>query len=111
VLVLTRFRVAVADQPNWRPRLDTALAVLAERDGFRSGRIGRAADDVELLVLATEWDGVGAYRRALSNLEVKMTGVPVLSEAIDEPGAFEVLAAVGLGSDGLAVGPPAATGQ
>ena len=34
---------------------------------------------------------VGSYRRALSSYEVKMHAVQLLSEAIDEPSAFEVL--------------------
>jgi hypothetical protein len=32
---------------------------------------------------------VGSYRRALSNINVKMNAIPLLAQAIDEPGAYE----------------------
>jgi hypothetical protein len=38
---------------------------------------------------------VGAYRRALSSYEVKMTVVPLLSRALDEPSAFEIIVGEG----------------
>ena len=56
---------------------------------YLSGRIGRNVDDPELWVLATEWEGPGAYRRALSSYDVKLAAVPTLSRAIDEPSAYE----------------------
>ena len=39
----------------------------------------------------TRWENVGAYRRALSSYDLKLHGVPVLSHALDEPGAYEVV--------------------
>ena len=36
----------------------------------------------------TRWDGVGSYRRALSNADVKITGAPVWVHALDEPGVY-----------------------
>jgi hypothetical protein len=42
-------------------------------------------------VLTTEWENVGAYRRALSSYEVKVGAVALLSTAIDEPSAYEVV--------------------
>ncbi len=68
--------------------LASALDVLRAQRGFVRGWIARAADDAELLVLVTEWDGVGAYRRALSAAEVKLAGAPVWLYALDEPGAY-----------------------
>jgi len=41
--------------------------------------------------IESEWDGVGAYRRALSSFDVKANSIPFLSTAIDEPSAFEVV--------------------
>ena len=38
-----------------------------------------------------EWENVGAYRRALSAYDVKVGAVPLLSTAIDEPSAYEVV--------------------
>ena len=64
------------------------LAALAARPGFRDGELGRSADDPALWALVTRWDGVGAYRRALSAAEVKITGAPVWVHALDEPGVY-----------------------
>jgi heme oxygenase (mycobilin-producing) len=83
------------------------LAVLAARPGWRSGRIGRAVDDGSLWVLVTEWDDLGAYRRALGSDDVRMR-TPLLAAAVDEPTAYAVLAAAGLGAPhwpGLDTGP------
>jgi hypothetical protein len=40
-------------------------------------------------VLTTRWHGAGSYRRALSAYDVKLTAVPVLGRALDEPSAYE----------------------
>jgi hypothetical protein len=106
VLVVLRFEVGAVDEARFLAEARTALAVLAERPGWRSSRIGRATDDPTSWVVATEWDSVGAYRRALSSYDVKVQAVPLLSRARDEPSAFEVLDASGLGAEGLA-GPSA----
>jgi hypothetical protein len=42
-------------------------------------------------VLTTRWEHVGAYRRALSAYDVKLNAVPLLSRAVDEPSAYEVV--------------------
>jgi len=68
-----------------------ALRVLAERPGFRRGSLGRATDDAQAWLLFTEWDSVGAYRRALGGYEVKLRATPVLARALDQPSAFEEL--------------------
>ena len=39
--------------------------------------------------MTTTWQSVGAYRRALSNYDVKVVAVPLMYRAIDEPSAFE----------------------
>jgi hypothetical protein len=36
------------------------------------------------------WRDVGSYRRALSSYDVKVTAVPLLSRALDEPSAYEL---------------------
>lgn len=102
MLVVTRFAVAPGDAAGFLPRARAALDALAARPGWRSGRIGRATDDAARWVLTTEWDSVGAYRRALSAYDVKVAAVPLLSLAADEVSAYEVLVAQGQGSDGLA---------
>lgn len=72
-----------------------AVALLAARPGCQSIEVGRAVDDADLVVIASRWDDVGSYRHALSAFDVKVGAVPLLSTAIDEPTAFEVLHSVG----------------
>jgi quinol monooxygenase YgiN len=89
VIVVSRFRVTVAEAAAFRDDLERAHDALAARPGYLDGRIGRNVDDPELWVLTTTWEHVGAYRRALSSYDVKLTAVPVLSRALDEPSAYE----------------------
>jgi heme oxygenase (mycobilin-producing) len=91
VLVVTRF---VVTQPGpFLERAHTALATLAGRPGYVSGRLGRAVDEPDHWTMVTVWESVGAYRRALSSYEVKLYATPLLAEALNEPSAYEVLAA------------------
>jgi len=92
VLVLTRFR-PTEDAGTFRVRLEDALQVLAAQRGYLEGSLGRNVDDPGLWVLQTRWAGPGAYRRALSAYDVKLRAWPVLGEALDEPTAYEVVAA------------------
>ncbi len=89
MIVVNRFRVPEGEQERFREELHRAAQALATQPGFTRSRIGRNTDDPELWLLTTEWEGVGAYRRALSAYDVKLTAVPVLSRAIDEPSAYE----------------------
>ena len=78
---------------------------VAEPGSPREGReqrrdVGRATDDPTLWVLSSEWESVGAYRRALSAYEVRVAAVPLLATAIDEPTAYEVLDDGGTGTPG-----------
>ncbi len=93
VLVVTRFGVPPDGADRFAGLAHAALAALAARPGFRRGHAGRSVDDPAEWVLVTEWDGVGAYRRALSAYEVKMAATPLLAQARDGAGAFEVLIA------------------
>ncbi len=91
MLVVTRYRIPDADVDAFRSQAAAALAALADRPGFRDGVIGRNVDDPTLWTLTTWWRDVGSYRRALSGYDVKVAAVPVLSRALDEPSAYEVL--------------------
>ncbi|PRY02714.1 antibiotic biosynthesis monooxygenase family protein [Allonocardiopsis opalescens] len=91
MIVVIRFRVAEPAAADFRERAAAALAALAARPGYTGGRLGRNADDPGLWALVTEWEGPGFYRRALSDYTVKVSAVPLLSEALDEPSAYEVL--------------------
>lgn len=96
VLVVNRFRVEESDV-TFADEVATAHDLLAAKPGYVGGAVGRNLDDPTLWVLETRWSNVGSYRRALSAYDVKLGAVPLLSRAIDEPSAYELL-----GDDGTA---------
>ena len=91
LLVVSRFRVPTDEREGFLAGIATAMDVLAGQPGCRGISLGQSTDEGDLLVLRSEWDGVGAYRRALSSFDVKVHAVPLLSTAIDEPSAYEVV--------------------
>lgn len=95
VIVITRYSVSEADVEAFRADAAAAVEVLSRRPGYRGHRLGRAADDPALWTVVTEWEGAGFYRRALSDFDVKVNAVPLLSRALDEPTAFEIMDAQG----------------
>lgn len=88
----------VADDRPFAARAEDALAALAARPGYLRGSLSRSMDDPADWLLLTEWESVGAYRRALGGFEVKMTATPLLAQALDLPGGFETL--LDIGADG-----------
>src|SRR5215470_4883123 len=99
MLVVNRF-VVPTDAPgggDFAERAGAALAVLAACRGYVRGELGRAYDDPTCWSLVTEWESVGAYRRALGNFEVRVHATPLLAQALDEASAFERLAVAGPG--------------
>lgn len=50
-------------------------------------RLVRNLDEPGLWAIVSEWDNVGAYRRAFQGYDAKML-TPILSRAIDEPSAY-----------------------
>ena len=95
MLVVNRFRAEDEDAETFRGEVQRALELLAARPGYVDGRVGRNVDDPSLWVLQTLWQNVGSYRRALSSYDVKLNAVPLLSRAIDEPSAYEIVTALG----------------
>lgn len=91
LLVVARYRVAPQDRPSFHADAAVALEALSRQAGFIHGSIAQATDEADLLLIRTEWSGVGAYRRALSAYDVKVQAVPLLSRALDEPSAYEVV--------------------
>jgi len=89
MIVLTRFRVPESTSEDFVTRARGAIAVLETQPGLESIDFGRNIDDDELWTLTTRWTNVGSYRRALNGMESKMVVVPMLSEAIDEPSAYD----------------------
>lgn len=90
MIVLTRYRVPAQEQSAFLTEAAAAVRVLSARPGCRAARVGRALDDGQLWVMHSEWESVGAYRRALSSTEVKIHAVPLMYRCLDEPSAFEV---------------------
>lgn len=93
MLVVNRFRVQDNDSESFRADVQTALDLLAARPGYVDGHVGRNLDEPDLWVMSTRWQNVGSYRRALSVYDVKLGAVPLLSRAIDEPSAYEIVEA------------------
>ncbi len=91
MIVISRFRVSAEDGAAFRHDAERAHTALAQRPGYVQGTLGRNLDDPTLWSLATRWENVGSYRRALSAYDVKLHAVPLLSRAIDEPSAYEVV--------------------
>lgn len=91
MVVVTRFVVPEPAGRSFRDRARAALNVLAAQPGLVTAAVGRATDDPSRWVLTMTWESVGQYRRALASFDVKLAAVPLLSEAVDEPTAFELL--------------------
>ena len=114
LLVVSRFRVGDPERPAFLADAGRAVEALAAPPGCRAASIGQSTDESGLIAIRTEWSGVGAYRRALSAFDVKVNAIPLLSAAIDEPSAYELVhhwtpdgltvAPSGLAADAGAVG-------
>ncbi|WBB79708.1 antibiotic biosynthesis monooxygenase [Micromonospora sp. WMMD882] len=99
MLVTNRFVVDGDVATTFVERAHAALAALAARPGYRRGELVRALDDPRHWCLVTEWESVGAYRRALGGFDVKVAAVPLLAESLDEPSAYETLASAAPGGE------------
>jgi quinol monooxygenase YgiN len=114
LLVVSRFRVDDAGRATFLADAGRAVAALTAQPGCLAASIGQSTDEPGLIAIRTEWSGVGAYRRALSAFDVKVNAIPLLSSAVDEPSAYELVhhwtpdgvtvAPSGLAADAGAVG-------
>lgn len=93
MIAVSRFRVP--DAHTFVPRAQDAASFFAGRPGCRSAELVRNVDDPELWAIVSHWENVGSYRRAFNGYEAKMVLVQLLSESIDEPGAYDTPDAVG----------------
>ena len=66
-------------------------AALATRPGHVRSSFARALDDTTRWVLVSEWVGVGPWRRALSNYDVRIEVMPMMAMAEDEPSVYETV--------------------
>jgi quinol monooxygenase YgiN len=92
MLAVLRFEVSGDADASFLDEVEAALGLFAARPGFVSGQVGRAYDQPDLWCLVTEWESVGAYRRALGSYEIKAGATPLLSRAMAEASAFETVA-------------------
>lgn len=90
MLVVNRFDVPESTAEQFRSDARAALQVLSKCRGFVRGSCGASLDEPRSWVMSTEWESVGAYRRALSSYDVKMHATPVMARATPEPSAFEM---------------------
>lgn len=93
MLAVNRFRVA--DHDAFVARAVAAVDFLCSCDGNLSAELLRNLDEPDLWCLVSTWRNVGSYRRSLNGYAAKLVLVPLLSEAIDEPGAYDRPDAVG----------------
>lgn len=88
MIAISRFRVPDDRADEFVAQADAAIAVVAAADGFLTADVARNLDEATLWTITTRWKNVGSYRRALGSYQAKMTVVPLLSLAIDEPSAY-----------------------
>jgi hypothetical protein len=100
VLVVTRYTVPEQAGREFYAKAKSAIKVLAAQPGYVRGRIGRATDEPLQWVIVTEWQNVGAYRRAIGTYTARVEAVPLLALARDEPTAYEILYADRLDPEG-----------
>ncbi|MQY02709.1 antibiotic biosynthesis monooxygenase family protein [Actinomadura macrotermitis] len=92
MIAITRYRVPQERADGFAAEMTAVLETLAASAGFRSGRLARTVDEPDLWALVTEWDGAGFYRRALGAYDVRVLFIPLAAYALDEAGAYEVVA-------------------
>ena len=95
MLAVNRLRADGDAEEQITGELAVLIDVFMTLSGFLWARAGRCLDEPDVWILLTEWESVGTYRRALSSHAVKTTGYPVFVRIVDEPGAYDVLLAVG----------------
>ena len=91
MLVVTRFRVPDGDAGAFRTGAEDLLGAAARAAGLRPRQAGPGRRRAGPVGAGHRVDGVGAYRRALSAYDVKMSALAeLMAYAVHEPSAFEV---------------------
>lgn len=89
MIAVSRFQVSAQTAEEFRAAADVAVAQFAASPGCRDAQLVRNLDDPQLWAIITDWDQVGDYRRAFNGTVAKMALIPLLSQAIDEPSAYQ----------------------
>lgn len=95
MFAISRFKV-ITEVASFRARAEAAARFFAGRPGCLGADLLQNLDEPELWAIVTRWQNVGSYRRAFGGYDAKMVLVPLLSEAIDEPSAYDHPDEVGL---------------
>ena len=90
MLAVNRFRVPPQDEDDFFRAARAAVDFMTSREGAESIDLVRNLDEPDLWAIVGRWANVGSYRRAFNGYEAKIVLVPLLSRAIDEPGAYDV---------------------
>ncbi|MFV0451662.1 MAG: antibiotic biosynthesis monooxygenase family protein [Propioniciclava sp.] len=88
MIAISRFRIEEAEVGPQVAGLAEAAAFFRGRPGCLSAEVVQNLDDPALWALVSHWDEVGSYRRGFNGYDAKMILTPVLSYALDEPGAY-----------------------
>jgi quinol monooxygenase YgiN len=88
VIAISRFRVAPAQWAQFRADAEVAVAQFGASAGCQGAELLQNLDDPQLWSIVSRWEQVGSYRRAFNGTAAKMALIPLLSLAIDEPGAY-----------------------
>jgi heme oxygenase (mycobilin-producing) len=99
VLALYRFVVVPERTADFLQAAQAALAAFAACPGYRDGELARCLDESQHWVLATRWESVGSYRRALGAFDVRTSAVPLLAGAEPAPSAYEPLVVAAPGGE------------
>lgn len=94
MIAISRFQVA-ADDLAFEEAAAAAVARFAASAGCEGADLVRNLDEPGLWAIVSRWADVGSYRRAFNGTEAKLVLVPLLSRAIDEPGAYAEPSSVG----------------
>jgi len=92
--VISILRFQPIDPDAFVVEVRAALPVISACPGFVRATLGRSTDEPDAWMLLTEWESIGAFRRGLGGTAVRMAAMPLLTQALDVPSAFEPLVIV-----------------
>lgn len=95
MIAISRFRV-LDDDEGFRRLAEQAATFFRSRAGCERAVVVQNLDEPTLWALVSDWADVGSYRRGFSGHDAKMILTPILSLALDEPGAFAAPEDVGI---------------
>lgn len=95
MIAFSRFRVDGRDASDFAGRADAAASFFRTRPGCLDAEVQRNLDDPDLWALVSRWENVGSYRRAYNGYDAKVVLMPLMAEALDEPGAWDEPSAAG----------------